>query len=145
MGRPKSKPQPAAEGTASPSEGTINKAAAIRRALAEGLTKYEDAAPFIKTHLGHDITPGHFASAKSREKPSGGPAPKRGRPPGKTMAVTVKAKRGRKPKAAVASPAASSPKPRADSGDLLAEMEALKPLVESMGKDKAHRIIDLLG
>jgi hypothetical protein len=126
-------------------EKPINKAAAIRRALAEGLTKYEDAAPFIKTHFGHEVTPGHFAASKSREKVAGDPAqptPKRGRPPGKGKAVTVKVKRGRKPKAAVD---AAPPKTRAAKDDILAEMEALKPLVESMGKEKAHRIIDLLG
>lgn len=30
-------------------------------------------------------------------------------------------------------------------GDLLAEMEAPKPLVESMGKERSYRIIELLG
>ena len=77
---------------------TITKADAIRRALAEGLTKHEDAAPFIRSQFGHDCRPGHFAASKSREKPAGEPARKPGRPKGAT--VKVKAKRGPKPKAA---------------------------------------------
>ena len=49
----------------------ITKAEAIRRALAEGLTRAEDAIPFLKSTFGHDVTPGHFAASKSREKPAG--------------------------------------------------------------------------
>jgi hypothetical protein len=30
-------------------------------------------------------------------------------------------------------------------GDLLAAMEAMKPLVDSMGKEQVKRIVDLLG
>jgi hypothetical protein len=145
MARKASAPKPEGESPATESAaGTITKAEAIRRALAEGLTKHEDAAPFIKTHFGHDVSPSHFAASKSREKPAeaGQPAPKRGRPPGKAKAVTVTIKRGRKPKAA---PTAATPRATNGSTDLLAEMEALKPLVESMGKEKAHRIIELLG
>ena len=140
MARKSSKPP---EGETPPAPDTITKAEAIRNALAEGLTKYEDAAPFIKMHFGHDITPGHFASAKSREKPPGVPAAKRGRPPGKSKTVEVTVERGSKLKAT--STPAAQPRPANGAADLLAEMEALKPLVESMGKEKAHRIIDLLG
>ena len=62
-----------------------------------------------------------------------------------------KGKPGRKPKAAASQGVegylAPPPKPQAPSEqpDLLAAMEAMKPLVEALGKDKAHRIIDLLG
>ena len=57
---------------------------------------------------------------------------------------------GRKEKAAaqVAEPgqAAPQPKPRAAGGetDLLTAMEAMKPLVASLGADKVKRIVDLL-
>jgi hypothetical protein len=115
----------------------ITKAEAIRKTLAEGLTDAQDGAAHIKKTFGLDVTKAHFAAAKSKEKPAGEPAAKRGRP----VIAKVKAKRGPKPKAAA--PAVQS---HAGQGaDLLAEMEALKPLVESMGKEKAHRIIDLLG
>ena len=131
-------------------EKPITKADAIRRTLAEGVTDAHAGVAHIKTHFGLDVSPGHFAASKSKEKaPAGEPAtaaPRRGRPPGKTNTVTVKVKRGRKPKAAVEGYLAPPPKSSAEpTGDLLAQMEALKPLVESMGKDRAKRIIDLIG
>jgi hypothetical protein len=157
MGRPKSKPasahvrpegetreDPETEGGGQEGHGkAITKAEAIRRALAEGLTKHEDAAPFIKTNYGHDVSPGHFAASKSREKSPGEPAqeaPRRGRPPKKTEGVTVKVKRGRKPKAAAA-PVAT---PNGEQ-DLIGSLELLKPLIAAHGADKVKRLVDLLG
>lgn len=127
---------------------TITKAAAIRRALAEGYTKYEDAGPFIKSQFGHDVSPGHFAASKSREKPAGEAAEpkKRGRKPGTT--VTVKAKRGRKPKAAsqaVEGYLAPPPAPKVGDSDVLETLEALKPLIAQHGADRLKRMVDLLG
>jgi hypothetical protein len=150
MARKASTTQPEGESLAMESaSGTITKAEAIRKTLAEGITKSEDGVAHIKKRYGLDVTKGHFAASKSKEKTPGEPVqamPRRSRPPGKTKVVTVKVKRGRKPKAAVegylAPPPTSAGEP---SGDLLAQMEALKPLVESMGKERAKRIIDLIG
>jgi hypothetical protein len=150
MARKASATPPEGESQATESaSGTITKAEAIRKTLAEGITKSEDGVAHIKKRYGLDVTKGHFAASKSKEKTPGETVqatPRRGRPPGKTKGVTVKVKRGRKPKAAVEGYLAPPPKGAAEpSGDLLAQMEALKPLVESMGKERAKRIIDLIG
>ena len=64
--------------------------------------------------------------------------------------AATKGKPGRKPKAApgqaVEGYLAPPPKPQASGGesDLLAAMEAMKPLVAALGADKVKRIADLL-
>lgn len=138
----------------------FSKADAIRRALAEGLTRAEDALPFIKSHFGHDVTPGHFAASKSREKvaapaEAAPAAQRRGRPPVKAKVVEVTVKRGRNRKAAIEPTAAApvearptaEPAPAFKNGeaDLIATMESLKPLVASLGAEKVKRLVDLLG
>jgi len=52
-----------------------------------------------------------------------------------------KGKPGRKPKV---EGAVAPPKP-AGEGDLLDAIEAMKPLIASLGADKVHRLVDLLG
>ena len=69
---------------------------------------------------------------------------------GQEEAAAPKGKPGRKPKAApsqaVEGYLAPPPKPQAAGGetDLLAAMEAMKPLVAALGADKVKRIADLL-
>src|SRR5690606_13940693 len=81
------------------------------------------------------ISPATKAQQKKRqEKESGGPATRRGRKPGQA------------PDRGVEGDLAPPPKPRPEGeGDLLAALEAMKPLVATLGKEQVHRIVDLLG
>ncbi|MEO6808557.1 MAG: hypothetical protein ABI353_05535, partial [Isosphaeraceae bacterium] len=61
----------------------------------------------------------------------------------------MKGKPGRKPKAGIGQAAegdsASSPKSAKGEANLLAAMEAMKPLVSNLGAERVKRIVDLLG
>jgi hypothetical protein len=74
----------------------------------------------------------HFSAVKSQLKKREGGAKPKGRS-------------GRKPKAAVEGYLAPPPKvvPTGE-GDLLDAMEAMKPLIASLGPEKVKRIVDLL-
>jgi len=158
MGRPKSaKPKPAEipaeeESQELPDEEpeteddepeasgkAISKAAAVRDALEQGEDSPEDGVAYIKKIHGIEMTRQMFSSYKAQQKARD--AKKEAAPKGKP---------GRKPKAAAA-PAiegylAPPPKPAPPGGsDLLDAMEAMKPLIASLGKEQVHRIIDLLG
>ena len=147
MGRPKSKPTPEpiepedesqdVEEAGEPAghaegNGLVSKADACRAALAEGIGTTEEAVAFVKSRFGLDIKPSDFSVYKSKEKKKGGAAPEPGR-------------RGRKPKGAPGQGAAShlapAPPPPRPSGDseLLSAMEAMKPLVASLGKEQVKR------
>jgi hypothetical protein len=69
----------------------------------------------------------------------------------KESSSAPKGKPGRTPRAApsqaVEGYLAPPPKPRGSGGepDILEAMEAMKPLVASLGADKVKRIVDLLG
>lgn len=120
----------------------ISKAAAVRDALEQGEDGPEDGVAYIKKIHGIEMTRQSFSSYKAQEKAR--QAKKSGKP-----APAAEAKPGRKPKAA--SPAAEGylappPKPTPAGGsDLLDAMEAMKPLVASLGKEQVKRIVDLLG
>jgi hypothetical protein len=93
--------------------------------------------PYIRKEFGIEIAPQHFSNVKSQLKKRGGGGAPKGKP-------------GRKPKAAAGASVEgylAPPPKRASSGepDLLAAMEAMKPLVASLGADKVKRIVDLLG
>ena len=132
----------AAETAAAPegnegAHGKITKSEAVRRALADGVDQPADGVAYIRDNFGLEISPTHFSAVKSTEGKKGEAAPK-GKP-------------GRKPKAAAPVQAvegylAPPPKPRAvdEETDLLAAMEAMKPLVAALGADKVKRIADLL-
>lgn len=122
--------------------GVISKAAAIRRALAEGIGSPEEGVDFIRKTFGLDVSRQHFSASKSqtKKKNQGGETP------------AEPAKRGRKPKSApgqaVADAPARKPKHSASSEgetDLLAAMEAMKPLVAALGADRVKRLVDILG
>ncbi len=122
--------------TAPPSD-TMSKADACRAALAAGIDTAEKAQEFTRSKFGVEIKPTDFALYKSKGK--------KAEPP------TAKGKPGRKPKAAP-SPAIEgylapppAPNPPGEQLDLLAAMEAMKPLVAALGVEKVKRIADLLG
>src|SRR4051794_23156671 len=119
----------------------ISKAAAVRDALEQGEESPDDGVAYIKKIHGIEISKQMFSSYKTKEKARQSenqePAASKGRP-------------GRKPKAtpsqAVEGYLAPPPTPQAAGGetDLLAAMEAMKPLVAALGADKVKRIADLL-
>jgi hypothetical protein len=131
----------AAEAQASGQEGhgVVSKADAIRRMLTEGIENPSVASAEIKKRFGLEVTPQHFSASRAQMKSREGA--KQGRP----------AKRGRKPKEAPSQAVEGylAPPPKNDAVDgrreLLAAMEAMKPLIASLGKEEAHRIVDLLG
>ncbi|WP_165232735.1 thioesterase [Aquisphaera insulae] len=109
-----------------------SKTDAIRMAMAAGFDSPQAGSAYIKSEFGLDVSPQHFSSTKSQLKSKEGEA--RGKP-------------GRKPNAAIDGYLAPPPKPQApgEQPDLLAAMEAMKPLVEALGAEKVKRIADLLG
>ncbi len=122
-------------------KGAVSQTDAARAAIDAGYEKPSEAVKYIKDKFGIDVNPTYFSAIKSRL--------------GKGEAKAEPAKRGRKPK--VAEPVARKPlvegyvappeKPKAagDQVDLIAAMEAMKPLVAALGADKVKRIADLLG
>lgn len=114
----------------------MTKTEAIRRALAAGHEGPQEGTAYIRREFGIEIAPQHFSATKSQLK---------------SREASKKVKPGRKPKAAssqgVEGYLAPPPKaaPAGEQTDLLAAMEAMKPLVEALGADKVHRIVDLLG
>jgi hypothetical protein len=132
--QPESKEEPESLGGGQEGHGKITKSEAVRRALADGVDQPADGVAYVRDNFGLELSPTHFSAVKSThlKKQQGESAPK-GKP-------------GRKPKAAVEGYLAPPPKPAADGEtDLLAAMEAMKPLVASLGADKVKRIVDLLG
>lgn len=111
--------------------GAISKVDAVRRALAEGADTPEDGTDYIRKTFGIEMTRQHFSSTKSQLKSRG--------------AKKGDGKPGRKPRSmeGILSP----PKTRAANGegDLLAALEAIKPLVASLGVEKVKKIAELLG
>ena len=118
---------------------TMSKSEAIRRALAAGIESPSKGASYVSREFGIEVTPQHFSATKAQqkkrqEKEGGVPATRRGRKPGQA------ADRG------VEGYLAPPPKPRPEGeGDLLAALDAMKPLVATLGKEQVHRIVDLLG
>lgn len=109
-------------------ESGISKAEAARRALEAGVGSPKRAIAFIKKEFGIDMTSGHFSATKSLLKKKGTMTVKtRGRPKGSTNAV--------KPTPAL---------PANGEADLLHALEAMKPLVASLGADRVKRLADLL-
>jgi hypothetical protein len=132
-----SQEQPEAEESAADNE-RISKAEAIRRVMADGIDNPSLGSQEIKKRFGIEVTPQHFSATKAQMKSRAG-------------SKTPKGKPGRKPKAAAPSQSvegylAPPPKPaRTGGSELLDAMEAMKPLVASLGKEQVMRIVDLLG
>jgi hypothetical protein len=140
MGRPRAAKHPKAEPAAPPEQGpqppgggeAVSKSAAAREAIAQGIDSPEDAVAFIKQRFGIEMSKPHFSAVKSqlKKREASGAAPK--------------ASRGRKPKAAVEGYLAPPKVVPTGEGDLLEALEAMKPLVASLGAEKVKRIVDLL-
>jgi hypothetical protein len=127
--RQETRAQNAADGKA------FTKSAAAREAIAQGIESPQKASAFIKERFGIDMAPQHFSAVKSLIKK-------------KEASTAPRAKRGPKPKSAEAAKDYLAPPPKNPASgepDLLAVMEAMKPLVASLGADKVKRIVDLLG
>ncbi|WP_152051846.1 thioesterase [Tautonia marina] len=115
----------------------MTKAEAIRRALAAGHEGPQEGTAYILKEFGIEVAPQHFSATKSQMK---------------SRETSKKYKPGRKSKAAAPSQGVEGylapPPKQAPSGgepDLLEAMEAMKPLVASLGAEKVKRIVDLLG
>ncbi|QDV39245.1 thioesterase [Tautonia plasticadhaerens] len=128
------------EGTEPDTEGTddggLSKSEAIRRALSAGVESPSEGAQYVRDHFGIEVTPQHFSASKAQQKKR---QEKGGAP---------KARRGRKPKVEPEGGyLAPPPKTQAvdSQPDLLAALEAMKPLVDNLGKAQVHRLVDLLG
>lgn len=120
-----------AQGGGQEGHGKITKSEAVRRALADGVDQPADGVAYIRDNFGLEISPTHFSAVKSTEGKKGEAAPK-GKP-------------GRKPKAVVEGYLAPPPPAPTGGSELLDAMEAMKPLVASLGKEQVKRIVDLLG
>lgn len=120
--------QPAPENAATP-EKRVSKAKAVRAAIDAGKTSPEEGIPFVKRRFGIVVSKPHFFTIKSVYKraqsstdDSSGPKPKADRP-----RLT------------------NSKAPMSGEPDVLAALEAMKPLVAALGAEKVKRIADLLG
>ena len=129
---PQKEPEEAAVRPGPQDKGSIAKNEAARQAIAAGLESPEEATEFIRKKFGIEMSKPHFSAVKSQLKKREGGAKPKGRS-------------GRKPKATVEGYLAPPPKvvPTRE-GDLLDAMEAMKPLIASLGPEKVKRIVDLL-
>lgn len=109
---------------------SISKSEAVRRALSDGVDQPADGVAYIRDNFGLEIGPQHFSAVKSTH------LKKQGR-----VKVRVKGREKAAPKQAPAAPTADA----IGENDLIAAMEAMKPLVASLGKEQVKRIVDLLG
>jgi hypothetical protein len=114
------KTKPAGLGNEGP-PGAISKSEAVRRALADGVDQPADGVAYILSKFGIEMGPQHFSAVKSAH------LKKQGIPTVNT----------RFQKADTAAPNGEP--------DLLAAIEAMKPLVAALGSEKVKRIADLLG
>jgi hypothetical protein len=111
----------------------MTKAQVCRATLAEGIESAQEAVSYVKAKFGVDIKPTDFSLYKSKAKKQDG---------------SPKGKPGRKPmQATEASQIAPMPRPQPAVGDarLIEALEAMKPLVASLGAEKVKRLVDLLG
>ena len=104
-----------------------SKSDAVRMAIAAGFDGPQVGAGYIQSQFGLDVSPEHFSAVKSTDKK-------------KVLTGEPKGKPGRKPKAETLPEPAAAGEP-----DLIAAIEAMKPLVAALGADKVKRIADLLG
>ncbi|WP_145243467.1 hypothetical protein [Urbifossiella limnaea] len=107
----------------------MTKADAVRAAVAEGVTKPQDACEWIKTKFGIDITPQHFSSYKSQQaKKEGG--------------MTSSGKRGRKPAQVATGGGVSGGNERSSSPAELARQ--VKALVQQYGAENVSDMLAVL-
>lgn len=122
----------------------MTKAEAIRRALAAGHEGPQEGTAYIRKEFGIEVAPQHFSATKSQIKSREGS--KKGKLGRKPKHLTPDPQQSRKDAPPVESYFTPEPKSSPAGGsDLLDAMEAMKPLVASLGKEQVHRIVDLLG
>lgn len=113
------------------SKADMTKVDGVRRALAAGKVLPGDGTDYMMNEFGIHMTREQFSTTKSQLKRRAGKA---------------KGKPGRKPKATIEGYLAP-PAKRSAGGEteLIAAMEAMKPLVSSLGVERVKRLADLLG
>lgn len=116
----KKKSKPAGLGNEVP-PGAISKSEAVRRALADGVDQPADGVAYILSQFGIEMGSQHFSAVKSAH------LKKQGIPTVNTRFQKVE-----------------TPDVNGEP-DLLAAIEAMKPLVAALGAEKVKRIADLLG
>ena len=128
----------AEDGPAQPGVKKLSKAKAARAAIDRGIESPRKASAFILEEFGVVMAPQHFSAVKSQMRRKEREAAAAGGPiePGR---------RGRKP--GIDSYLAPPPRMHGSpiEADLLDAMEAIKPLIASLGATKVKRIVELLG
>ncbi|HYH66062.1 MAG TPA: hypothetical protein VD866_15315 [Urbifossiella sp.] len=123
-----------AEETAAPTE-KVNKAAAVRAALAEGVDTPDEGIAFIKARYGIEMGKPMWSSYRSQEKArqakrAGGGSTRRGRAPRVASAVPD---------------AASAPAPSNGSIGVAGSVQAIKSLCDQLGANQVVAIAQLFG
>lgn len=113
---------PKAEETPEAPTEKITKTEAVRRALAEGLTKAADAIEFMKTKFGIEMTPQAFSVNKSQLK---------------------KKEEGTTPRAPRATAPASAPSAQ-NGDDGLGLARSVRELVNQYGAEKVKAMADII-
>jgi hypothetical protein len=124
MGRKKSTP-PAetTERSPAPGNGSMTKADAVRAALAEGVEAPDEAIAFIKSRFGIEISKPHYSSYKSQLKAK----------------AASQSRVNKVPRA----PAASTPAVAKDDVGIVADLAAMKRLVEKLGVEQVKQMAGL--
>jgi hypothetical protein len=132
MGRPKKSIQPAPVEPEAETGGTMSKSAAARAAIEAGHDSPEEGVSYIKRTFGIDVDRQHFSAAKSqmKKKAEAGDAPKR--------------KPGRKSSVAQLDQVVKTIQP-AVGKSVIADLAAVKALVEKLGVDEVVEIAKLFG
>jgi hypothetical protein len=109
-----------------------NKSKAARQAIDAGYEKPVEAVAYIKEMFGVDMNPQHFSAIKSNYKKKRGGA---------------KPAASKKRAPLIDGYLAPPPKQFPPDGqpDLIESLEALKPMIASLGADTVKRLVDLLG
>jgi hypothetical protein len=115
-----------AEGQPEGETGKVTKADAVREALAEGIEGPSEIADFAKTEHGLEISPAMVSSYKSQFKAKAGQS-------------GIHKKGGRPRKA----PEAASPAIAQDDVGIVADLAAVKRLVEKLGVEQVRQMAGL--
>jgi hypothetical protein len=117
--------------------GSISKTEAVRRALAAGKESPDEGLAFIMEQFGIEMAKPHFSAVKSQQRKKQGEG-----------GSGVRGRAGRRPRGSSGRSVEgylAPPPEAAGDGDVLRALEAMKPLVASLGAERVKRIVDLLG
>lgn len=118
----------------------VSKTQAVREALRAGFEMPTEGTDFIRDRFGIVMDNQRFSTVKSnlkKRESEGGAGKPRGKP-GRKKRETV-------PTVAESGDSTSRSQPTNGEADLLTAIEAMKPLVASLGVEKVKRIAELLG